>query len=315
MMKPRFVLLSRLLMLIWLSTPVDGHAKSKVSESGLFLVATTTMVRDMVQAVAGEDARVEGLMGPGVDPHLYKPVASDMAKLRQADAVFYSGLLLEGKMERLFKQMEKRSGHVYAITASLEENDLLKPDEFSGHFDPHVWGDVALWIKCVPVVVKGLAVVAPEKAAVFRKNGEAYIKQLEALDQWAKERAAQVPKANRILITSHDAFNYFGKAYGFRVVAVQGISTVTEAGLGDMVKMVDFIKENKVRAIFVESSVNPAAIKRISEDAGVKVGGSLYSDAMGTPGRMHGNGAEQYDEGTFDGMIRHNVNTVVDALK
>lgn len=285
------------------------------ARGAIYLVTTTTMVRDMVQAVAGEGAIVEELMGPGVDPHLYKPVASDMARLRKADAVFYSGLLLEGKMEHLFKKMQKRGDPVFAITATLERNRLLKPAEFEGHYDPHVWGDVSLWRTCVPEVVKGLCIVDPSKAASYRSNGERYMKALQDLDAWVKKRVALVPELSRILVTSHDAFNYFGKAYGFRVVAVQGISTVTEAGLADIVKMVDFIRDQNVKAIFVESSVNPAAIERISEDAGVRVGGSLFSDAMGTPGRMHGVGLDRYDEGTFDGMIKYNVNTVVEALK
>ena len=305
----------RIMARVWGLAMLGLALPQSPAQADIYLVTTTTMVRDMVQAVAGKGAVVEGLMGPGVDPHLYKPVASDMARLRKADGVFYSGLLLEGKMEHLFKKMQRRGDPVFGVADSLESKHLLKPAGFEGHYDPHVWGDVLLWRTCVPEVVKGLCMVDPAKAVTYRSNGQRYMKALQELDEWVKQRVELVPESSRILVTSHDAFNYFGRAYGFRVVAVQGISTVTEAGLADIVKMVDFIKDQRVKAIFVESSVNPAAIKRISEDAGVRVGGSLFSDAMGTPGRMHGIGIARYDEGTFSGMIKHNVNTIVEALK
>jgi manganese/zinc/iron transport system substrate-binding protein len=174
-----------------------------------------------------------------------------------------------------------------------------------------VWFDVELWGLCAQTVVKGLSEFSPKDKAHFEQRGKDVAAKLRALHEWALKKAGELPKEKRILVTSHDACNYFGRAYGFQVVGLQGISTVTEAGLADMAKLVDFIKKNRVKAIFVESSVSPATIQRIAKDAGVKVGGELFSDAMGTPGQME-NG---YDLGTYEGMIKHNLTTIVEALK
>jgi len=193
----------------------------------------------------------------------------------------------------------------------LPKGKLLAPAEFEGHHDPHVWFDVPLWTECVAVVARGLSEVDPGSKATYEANAAALRKKNAALHEWAMKKAGELPQEKRILVTSHDAYNYFGKAYGFQVVGLQGVSTVTEAGLADVTKLVDFIKEKRVKAVFVESSVSHATIERISRDAGVKVGGELFSDAMGTPGKME-NG---YDVGTYEGMIKHNLNTIVEALK
>jgi len=277
----------------------------------LKVAATTTMVSDLVRQVGGDQVTVEGLMGPGVDPHLYKPTATDVLKLQRAEVIFYNGLVLEGKMTDLFARMARTKKHVYAVTESIPLEQLLEPPEFQGHYDPHVWLDVTLWAKCVDTVVKGLSEARPDAAEAFTRRGAEVKKQMHHLHEWARAKAAELPESRRILVTSHDAYNYFGRAYGFQVVGLQGVSTVTEAGLADITKMVDFIRAKDIRAIFVESSVSPAAIQRISQDAGVKVGGELFSDAMGTPGKME-NG---YDLGTYNGMIRHNLETIVNALK
>ena len=292
-----------------------GTAPADKGDSKLQIVATTMMVTDMVRAVGGDRVNVNGLMGPGVDPHLYKPVASDMAKLRGADVVFYNGLLLEGKMSELLQKKTEGKGRAFALADGMDHSALLAPDDGGDHHDPHIWGDVALWASCVPVVVDGLSTIDPEGAEYYKANGEVYLETLAVLDAWVKEKVKLVPEDQRVLITSHDAFNYLGKAYGFNVVAVQGISTTTEPGLGDITKTVDFIKQHKVKAIFVESSVNPATIERISQDAGVAIGGELFSDAMGTPGVEHTVDGETYDEGTFPGMIMYNINTIISALK
>jgi manganese/zinc/iron transport system substrate-binding protein len=192
----------------------------------------------------------------------------------------------------------------------MPEDLLLSPKEFSGHHDPHVWLDVSLWARCVDIVVEGLSHEDPEGAAYYAERATAVRVSLAELHAWALAKAEELPAERRILITSHDAFNYFGRAYGFEVVGLQGISTVTEAGLADMARMVDLIRSRGARAIFVESSVPPQAIQRIAADARVRVGGELFSDAMGTPGEIE-NG---YDVGTYNGMIRHNLNTVVEAL-
>ncbi len=273
------------------------------------------MVTDLVKEVGGDRVKVVGLMGPGVDPHLYKPASGDVVKLQRAKVIFYSGLMLEGRMTDLFFRMSRTGKLVYAVTESIPEKDRLEPPEFSGHWDPHVWGDPILWSRCVITVVDGLSKADPAGAAEYAKRGKLVVASYEAMRTWALERVSQVPKTQRILVTSHDAFNYFGKAFGFQVVAVQGLSTVSEAGLADIAKTVDFIKQKKIKAIFVESSVNPAAIERVSKDAGVRIGGELFSDACGKVGDIHEAHGEKYDVGTFIGMLKHNINTVVDALK
>ena len=279
------------------------------------VVTTTTMVNDMVKEIGGDRVNVVGLMGPGVDPHLYKPASGDVVKLQRAKVIFYSGLMLEGRMTDLFFRMARAGKLVYAVTESIPEKDRLAPPEFAGHWDPHVWGDPILWSNCIVTVVDGLSKAAPAGAADYAKRGRAVDASYKAMKAWALKRIAEVPKKQRILITSHDAFNYFGQAFGFQVVAIQGLSTVTEAGLADIAKTVDFIKQKKIKAIFVESSVNPAAIERVSKDASVKIGGELFSDACGKVGDIHEAHGEKYDVGTFVGMLKHNINTVVDALK
>jgi len=275
------------------------------------VTATVSMVADLVKQVGGDRVEVEGLMGAGVDPHLYKATASDVTKLRRADVIFYNGLVLEGKMTDVLTKLARVKKFVYPVTESVPVAKLLEPPEFEGHYDPHVWFDVEMWSQCADTVVTGLSEFSASDAAYFRAQGRKVKTRLAALHEWALARANELPKEKRILITSHDAYNYFGRAYGFQVVGLQGVSTVTEAGLADMAKLVDFIKARGVKAIFVESSVSPAAIQRISRDAGVKIGGELFSDAMGTPGQME-NG---YDLGTYEGMIKHNLDTIVNALK
>jgi len=275
------------------------------------VACTTTMAADLVREVGGEQVEVNGLMGPGVDPHLYKASASDVTTLKRADVVFYNGLLLEGKLQDVFTKMTRTKRYVYALSEGVDVSRLLEPPEFAGHYDPHIWFDVSLWASCVGTVVQGLSEFAPDRAGYFQQRGEETRAKMKELHEWALNKAAELPEARRILVTSHDAYNYFGRAYGFQVVGLQGISTVDDPSLAAMAKLVDFIREKQVKAIFVESSVSPAAIKRISEDAGVKVGGELFSDAMGTPGKIE-NG---YDVGTYEGMVKHNLNTIVRALQ
>ena len=264
-----------------------------------------------MKSVGGERVEVQGLMGAGVDPHLYKASASDITKLQRAEVIFYNGLLLEGKLQDVFAKMARTKKHVYAVTESIDEKQLLEPESFGGHYDPHVWFDVTLWAQCVESVVKGLSEFDPKGRDYFEKRGKDTQAKMRELHEWALKKAAELPKEKRVLITSHDAFNYFGRAYSFKVVGLQGISTVEEASLAAMTQLVDFVKQQRVKALFVESSVSPVAIKRISQDAGVKVGGELFSDAMGTPGQIE-NG---YDLGTYEGMIKHNLSTIVGALK
>jgi len=286
-------------------------ADVSAAEQKIKVTATVTMVTDLVKQVGGDRVELQGLMGPGVDPHLYKATASDVIKLQQADVIFYSGLLLEGKIQDLFAKMARTKKHVYPVTEAIPLERLLEPPEFAGHYDPHVWFEVPLWEMCVETVVKGLSEFDPKGKDYFEARGKETRAKMKELHEWALKKSAELPKERRILVTSHDAYNYFGRAYGFQVVGLQGISTVTEAGLADMAKLVDFIKQKKVKAIFVESSVPHNTIERISKDAGVKIGGELFSDAMGTPGQIE----KGYDLGTYEGMVKHNLNTIVDALK
>ena len=300
------------LILVLTGCTKNGAASSAPEPEGKIRVATTTtMVTDLVKQVGGDLVEVTGLMGPGVDPHLYKAAATDITKLQRADAIFYNGLLLEGKMQDLFGKMARTKKHVYALAEAIPQEQLLEPPEFAGHYDPHIWFDVPLWAKCVEVVVNGLSEVRPSERASFERRGKELQTRLAELHAWGLKRVDELPKEKRILITSHDAFNYFGRAYGFQVVGLQGISTVEEVNLAAMVEMVKFIKQKGVKAVFVESSVPQQAIRRISEDAGVKVGGELFSDAMGTPGQIE-NG---YDLGTYEGMVKHNINSIVEGLK
>ena len=280
------------------------------------VVPTTTHVTDMVKTVAGDRVKLVPLMGPGVDPHLYKPSAKDITALAKANLVFYNGLMLEGRMADVFSKASRAGTKTYAVTESVPKEILLEPEEFEGHWDPHVWFDPEIWLKCVEVVRDGLSEADPAGQEVYAKNAETLTAKLRALNDWAKARIGELPKNSRRLVTSHDAFNYFGRAFGVEVRAVQGLSTATEAGLADRVGMVDYVKVHGVKAIFVESSVNPSIIEEIARETGVRVGGELFSDAMGELGQMEkGPDGEEYDGGTWVGMMKHNVNVFVEAMK
>lgn len=273
------------------------------------IVATTGMVADLVRQVAGERVEVEQIMGAGVDPHLYKPTRDDVQAILSADAVFYSGLMLEGKMGDTLVKVG-RSRPVFAVTELIDESKLHESEGAEGHPDPHVWMDVAAWSECVGAVSKAMAEVLPERATEFEENAARHREELLALDAYAREAIATVPEASRVLITSHDAFKYFGRAYGIEVLGVQGISTESEAGLRRINELVALLVERKVPAVFVESSVSPKNIQALVDGAAangheVKIGGELFSDAMGQAGTY---------EGTYVGMLDHNATTVARAL-
>lgn len=289
---------------------------SALSSSGLTVVTTTTQVTDLVGEIGGDVVEVVGLMGPGVDPHLYRPSARDVSRLRKADVIFYSGLKLEGPVGEVLDRLVKRGARVHAVTKLIPEDQLIFPEDSEGYPDPHVWFDPAIWALGVDVVVGELSELEPKHKAHFEQKGAALKARYLEVYAWGQKQIELIPEANRILVTSHDAFNYFGRAFGFQVVAVQGISTVSEAGLADITNMIDFIKKNQVQAIFVESSVSPAAIKRISDDSGAKIGGELFSDAMGFAGQIHETqSGERYDTSTWEGMLRFNIDTIVGSLQ
>jgi manganese/zinc/iron transport system substrate-binding protein len=289
---------------------ISAEAETRKLPANYTIVTTCGMVTDIVREVAGAKAKVVGLMGEGVDPHLYKPTRDDVVKLLQADVVFYSGLMLEGRMTDTFLKVARKGTPVFAVTELLDEKFLLEPAEFAGHTDPHVWMDVRGWMDAVKVVARSLGEVDAANAAYFQQNAERYNAQLAKLDDYAKKSLGSIPKEKRALITAHDAFNYFGRAYDIEVRGIQGISTESEAGVADINKLVDFLVVRKIPAIFVESSVSDRNIKALVEGSksrghAVRIGGQLFSDAMGKPGTY---------EGTYIGMIDHNVTTITRAL-
>lgn len=285
----------------------DGTAPKEI----INIVATTGMIADAAQVVGGPKVEVAGLMGPGVDPHLYKASAGDVALLSKADLILYNGLHLEGKMSEIFEQMNKRGIDTVAVTDGIDRSMLLTPPEFKGNYDPHVWFDVSLWMKVVGTIRDNLIQKDPENADLYRANTKRYLADLSELNQYVKSTTRALPEDKRVLITAHDAFNYFGKGYGYEVRGLQGISTDSEAGTADVQELAAFIVERKIPAVFVESSVPPKYIEAVQAAArakgfNVEVGGELFSDAMGNPGTPEEN---------YIGMVRHNINTIVNALR
>jgi manganese/zinc/iron transport system substrate-binding protein len=272
--------------------------------------STIGMVADIVAEVAGDQAQVTNIIGEGVDPHLYKPTRYDVLSLLRSDIIFYSGLMLEGKMVDALIKVATRGKPVFAVTELLDEKFLLEPKEFAGHFDPHVWMDVSGWMKGVDVVAKTLSEWDSKNAASYQANAKTYNAKLKSLNEYVAKVIASIPKKSRVLVTAHDAFNYFGRAYNLEVVGIQGISTASQAGLQDLNRIVDLLVKRNIKAVFVESSVSPKNIEALIEGAKSKgheviVGGQLFSDAMGKAGTY---------EGTYLGMLDHNATTVARAL-
>ncbi len=293
---------------------------SGVASSGdgkIQVVTTATMVTDLVKIIGGDRVNVEGLMGEEVDPHSYDPVFQDIQKLRRADVVFYVGLHLEGKMQESLESMAKEGKASIAIAGEIETTDLLAPQEdFPGSYDPHVWGDPLLWAQCANSVANKLAEIDPEHADEYQLRAANYIQELNDLKAWAEKRISEIPEEKRTLITAHDAFFYFGRAYGFKVKGLQGLSTESEVGIGGRRDLVELIKKSGVKAVFGESSINNKGIREVADEAGVKlVDQHLYSDAMGKRGDVVEVNGESYDRGTYIGMQKHNVNVIVEALK
>lgn len=280
------------------------------SEGKIKITATIGMITDVVKEIGGEHVEVIGLMGSGVDPHLYKASQGDIAKLDQADIVFYNGLHLEGKMVEIFERMEKKKPTV-AVASKIDTSQLRAGDEEMGEFDPHIWFDVRLWMTATETIRDALIEFDSAHAADYQKNADAYLKQLEQLHKEVTDKINTIPESSRVLVTAHDAFGYFGDAYGIKVMGLQGLSTASEAGTKDVTDLRDYLIENKIKAVFIETSVPDKAIKAVIQGAKekgheLKIGGELFSDAMGKDGTP---------EGTYIGMVRHNVDTIVNALK
>ena len=282
-----------------------------ITQRKIRVTTTVGMINDIVRNVGGERVEATGLMGPGVDPHLYKPSASDIQKLEDADIIFYGGLQLEGRMTDTFERIARAGKPTVAVSEGIDPTRLRQPPEFQGKYDPHLWFDVLLWQEAVVAVNTALATLDPTSKDLYQRNADAYLKQLDDLHNYVKEQIATIPEQSRVLITAHDAFGYFGQQYGMEVRGLQGTSTATEAGLNDVQTLANLIVDRKIKAIFVESSVPQATIEAVQKAAqskgwDVTIGGTLFSDAMGNEGTP---------EGTYVGMVRHNVDTIVKALK
>ena len=274
------------------------------------VVVTTGMIADVLGQVAGDRASVTALIGAGVDPHLYKPTRNDIAALNRADVIFYNGLMLEGRMGDTLVRMARGGKPVFAVTERIDEKYLLSPPDSPGHFDPHVWMDVKAWSKAVEVVAAALAEFDPVGQEGYEARARQYQAELAKLDDYVRQVIGSIPEGQRALITAHDAFGYFGRAYGIEVHGIQGVSTESEAGLNDINRLVRLIVERDIRAVFVETSVADKNVKALVEGAAargrsVRIGGSLFSDAMGPAGRY---------EGTYIGMIDHNATVIARAL-
>ena len=275
------------------------------------VVTTIGMIADLAKNIGGEMVEVTSLMGTGVDPHLYKASAGDVTLVSQADLILYNGLHLEagisGVLERLSDQ---KPNQVLAVTKNIDRLKLTAPPEFAGAYDPHVWFDVTLWTNVAETIRSALVKLMPSAGAHFQTRAKKYILQLEDLHIYVKEKATQIEASKRVLVTAHDAFGYFGQAYGFEVRGLQGISTATEAGTADVRNLAQFIADRKIPAIFVESSVPRQSIEAVqaavqARKFEVQIGGELFSDAMGNPDTK---------EGTYIGMIQHNIDTIFDGL-
>ncbi len=275
----------------------------------LDVVATTGMIADTAREIGGDLVNVRALMGPGVDPHAYRQTRTDILAMARADAVLWNGLYLEAQMEDFLADLARKTP-VTAVAEQIPEAELVAHDDYTDRFDPHVWMSPRLWIHAANAIADALGAAAPEHSETFTTNAQAYSIRLGELDDYSSHSLATVPSRSRVLITAHDAFNYFGRAYGFDVIGIQGISTESEAGVNRISTLVDMIVEREIGAVFVESSVSDRSVRALIEGAeakghSLKIGGELYSDAMGNPGTY---------EGTYIGMIDHNATTIARAL-
>jgi manganese/zinc/iron transport system substrate-binding protein len=311
-MKRHFSLLLILLPLLPLLLAACGRgvAANQPDDGRLSVVTTIGQIADAAAIVGGDHVRVQSLMGPGTDPHLYTASARDVDKLRDADIVFFNGLFLEAQMEDVLEQMAERQT-VVAVSSGIDTATLLPSANYADEFDPHIWFDVTLWMQTVAKIRDTYVTIDPTNAAAYEANAAAYLAELGQLHAYVLAQAATVPAEQRVLVTAHDAFNYFGRAYDFEVLGLQGISTASEAGTADVQDLAIFIAERRIPAIFVESSVpvrNIEAVQAAVQNRGfdVQIGGRLFSDAMGDAGTP---------EGTYIGMVRHNIDTIVSALR
>lgn len=306
---PRATLVA-LLVTALLTAGCNPGVTPPAADSPLKVVATTGMVADLVRAVGGSRVSVTALMGPGVDPHLYKPTRNDMQLLLDADLVFYNGLHLEGRMTETFEQLQRPGKPVVALSSGLDQASLRHPPETPDAHDPHVWMDATLWSQGIDSVAQALAERAPQFTIEFRERAEAHRQELTALDARVRAIISEIPESQRLLVTSHDAFGYFGRAYGLEVHSVLGVTTDSEAAVSDINQLVDLVVQRKLPAVFIESSVNQKSLQALVEGAAsrgvqVQLSGPLYSDALGPA---------ESSAATYGGMMETNARTIAAAL-
>lgn len=302
-------LLRRTLAAAVATLAITLSANLAAAQNQFRVVTTTGMIADAVAQIGGSMVEVQALMGPGVDPHAYRQTRSDIVAMANADLVLWNGLYLEAQLEPFLIDLAE-GGNVVAVAEAVPENLLISSEDYQDRFDPHLWMNPNLWSRVVISIRDSLINAHPDGAAAFRANADAYLSQLGELARYTTEALSSVTTESRVVVSSHDAFNYFGNAYGFEVVGIQGISTESEAGLRRIAELVDMLVERDIRAVFVETSVSDRNIRALIEGAAARghevvIGGELYSDAMGEPGTY---------EGTYIGMIDHNVTTIAGAL-
>lgn len=295
-----------------LSSPLllTSCEEEREDTNNISIVATTSMIADAARQIAGDSLEVIGLMGPGVDPHLYKPTQGDISRLTGASLILYNGLHLEGKMQEVFEKLSARKT-VVPVSRDIPPSSLIILNQPQGAPDPHIWFDVALWSTAVQTISRTLQEHDPPRAAYYQQRTDAYLEELAQLDEEVRQQIATIPKEQRVMVTAHDAFSYFGRAYNIEVRGLQGISTLSEYGVQDISRLVDYISRRNIKAVFVETSVSPKALEAVVEGSRqrghpIRIGGSLYSDALG---------AADSEAGTYTGMFRHNVRTIVESLR
>jgi len=309
MLKPYLPFITATSIIVGALFMVGTTNKQKINDGKITVVCTTTMIADAIKNIGGDLVHIECLMGPGIDPHIYRAKESDVHRLANADIIFYNGLHLEGKMSSMLHNMQSRTKTV-AMADALNKNSLLATDDNSAVYDPHIWFNVNLWMQTVKQVAQVLQKFDPEYADIYKENAQQYLEQLTDLDNYIHSTVAQLNKEQRILITAHDAFGYFGNAYGFKVIGLQGVSTDSEPSTKDIQQLANYIVDNKVRAIFIETSIPERTIKAVQHAAqargwSVEIGPELFSDALGEP---------DGEQGSYIGMVKYNIDTIVGSL-
>lgn len=307
-------LMFMLLILLFLTACTNEDPSNSVSETEedkIQVVTTTTMITDLVKQIGGEHVSVEGMMGPGIDPHGYRATPSDAVNLQEADIIVYNGLDLEGQLSEVLEALENEDRDVIVLEDAYERSQLLASEDGDGAYDPHIWFDVGLWKEAAAHVASELADYDPQHAEIYRENNEQYQKSLDTLEDYILERVSEIPAEKRYLVTAHDAFSYFGEAYDFEVVGIQGLNSQTEAGTRDISRLADLIAEREIGAIFIETSVSTRNIEALQDAVqargfDVDIGGELYSDSLGS---------ESENAETYIKMFRNNIETIVNGLK